>query len=162
MVYQSEILSALQPMISETSAQAVQMAIFSGDIEQLKSTIMRLLHRSSSYFDGTTESFYHGLMLGLLSMSGNKYHLESNLEFGNGRFDLCLVPFDRKDVVILLELKAIKRADSAKLLEATQVALQQIDRRSYIDSFKINGYTQFLKLGVAFSGKDVEIAAENR
>ena len=66
-----------------------------------------------------------------------------------------MVPFGKQDVVIFLELKAINHADSAKLLDAAQMALQQIDRRNYIDSFKIDGYTQFLKLGVAFGGKDV-------
>ncbi len=64
-------------------------ALLSGDAAGFAEPITKLLKSSISFYDGN-ESFYHGLVSGLLS--GNfDYNMKSNRETGNGRSDLAFV-----------------------------------------------------------------------
>ena len=48
--------------------------------------------QSISSMDGANEAFYHGMMLGLCAVLGNRYQVRSNRESGFGRFDIQLAP----------------------------------------------------------------------
>ena len=57
---------------------------------------------------------------------------------------------------VLIELKATK--DGSDLKELSQKALQQIEERQYDTEMRSKGVDQILKYGVAFGGKQVEVA----
>lgn len=48
--------------------------------------------QSISSMDGANEAFYHGMMLGLCAVLGNRYQVRSNRESGRRRFDVQLAP----------------------------------------------------------------------
>ncbi len=59
---------------------------------------------------------------------------------------------------VLIELKAGKNGSAEKLKELSEMALQQILERKYDTEMRVKGVQRILKLGVAFSGKNVEIS----
>lgn len=78
-----------------------------------------------SCFDGATENFYHGMMLGLAAGMSSRYYIRSNRESGDGRFDLMLEPKIHNLPGIIMEFKAVR--DEEALPVSARDALQQID-----------------------------------
>lgn len=116
-----------------------------------------LLKTSVSFYDTAKESFYHGLMLGLLSMTDNRYKQSSNGESGDGRYDICLIPQQKNLPGIIIELKAEKKRSREELKKMAADAIKQIEEKHYDTMFLQNGITNIIKYGVAFSGKNVEV-----
>lgn len=156
-VYQSEILEALADVIPQASAISVQEAIFAGDSEALKGRIGSLLKASASFYDTAQESFYHGLMLGLLAMTDGRYRQSSNGEAGDGRYDICLTPTQKKLPGIVIELKAEKNCAGSALKKLAEGAVRQIEQKRYDAQLRQAGVEKVYKYGVAFSGKEVEV-----
>ncbi|MGN1188884.1 MAG: PD-(D/E)XK nuclease domain-containing protein, partial [Candidatus Ornithospirochaeta sp.] len=63
------------------------------------------LRSTISFYDGGSEEFYHGLVLGLTALMDNQYMIKSNRESGEGRYDVALIPRDKRYAGIILELK---------------------------------------------------------
>ena len=152
-------------------------AFWQGDIATAKTQITAAL-QCMSYFD-SVESFYHGMMLGLLG-AANRY-IESNIEYGSGRLDIGIWYRDR---AYLIELKSISLSELKKLditreykdldlatddeksrIEARlnvlkDEALKQIEDRQYAEGF-IQRHPDVKTVrcyGVAFCRRWVEIA----
>ena len=152
-------------------------AFWQGDIATAKIQITAAL-QCMSYFD-SVESFYHGMMLGLLG-AANRY-IESNIEYGSGRLDIGIWYRDR---AYLIELKSISLSELKKLditreykdldlatddeksrIEARlnvlkDEALKQIEDRQYAEGF-IQRHPDVKTVrcyGVAFCRRWVEIA----
>ena len=113
-----------------------------------------------SFHDAANETFYHGLVLGLCAMLDNRYRITSNREAGNGRFDIQMMPLDKKLPGILVELKAGKNCSEAQLEKLAETALEQINEHSYEVDLKAMDVERILKYGVAFAGKAVQIVSE--
>lgn len=158
-VYQSEILEQLTPLIPQASAIGVQEAVYTGNAGALKERLNTLLKTSVSFYDTAQESFYHGLMLGLLAMTDDKYQESSNDESGDGRYDICLTPKQANLPGVIIELKAAKKCSSEELKQLADRALQQIEEKHYDAQLRQAGVTEIIKYGVAFSGKNVEITS---
>ena len=156
-VYRTEILEKLEPLIPQSTASAVQLAVYAGDAEALRQSLRKLLLQSASCFDTVGENFYHGLMLGLCATM-EQYMVTSNRESGEGRYDICLRPRTGDLPGVLIELKAGKDSSEAALKELAQAALQQIEDRQYDMEMRSYGIRSIFKYGVAFSGKMVEVA----
>jgi len=112
---------------------------------------------SYSFLLMTGEAFYQGLMLGLTAIMDNRYHVRSNRESGEGRYDLQLEPRDHSLPGILIEIKAEDTNSRADLKVVAKDALDQIERKKYDTELKARGVRQILKYGVAFKGKHAEI-----
>ena len=152
-------------------------AFWQGDMETAKTQITCAL-QCMSYFD-SKESFYHGIMLGILG-AANRY-IESNIEYGSGRLDIAVWYRNR---AFLIELKSISLSDLKKLnIEKTyqdldvatddeksrihtrlaalaDEALQQIEDQQYIEGF-IQRHPDIKTVrcyGIAFCRRWVEIA----
>lgn len=127
-----------------------------------KERLNTLLKTSVSYYDTAGENFYHGLMLGLLAMTDNRYKIFSNGESGDGRYDICLIPQQQKLPGVIIELKASRKCSANTLKELAADALIQIENRHYDTQLLQSGISNILKYGVSFCGKNVEIImAEN-
>lgn len=160
-VYRSEILSKLEPIIPQTAASAVQLAIYTQNIPDLRQSLQKLLLQSASCFDTVGENFYHGLLLGLCAAM-EQYEVTSNRESGAGRYDICLTPKNKNLPGILIELKAEKDTASKNLKDLAQEALQQIGEKKYDTQLHLHGIRTIIKYGVAFCGKTVEVASTQR
>lgn len=159
-VYSKEILSQFEDIIPVSAAIAIQEALYIMDIPTLQKRLENFLLRTISFHDAANETFYHGLVLGFCAMLDNKYHITSNREAGEGRFDIQMLPLDKRLPGILVELKAGKKYTDEMLDELAKNALEQIKKRIYPSEMESLGVEKVLKYGIAFSGKRVRIKAE--
>ena len=124
-------------------------ALLGRNAQDFSEQITDLLRKTISFYD-STESFYHGLISGLLS--GNVYYkVESNRETGDGRSDLALYQQDVAQNAVILEFKVCGKNETAD--EAAKRALKQINDRDYASKAREDGYKNIIKYGVAFKGK---------
>ena len=124
-------------------------ALLGRNAQDFAEQITDLLRKTISYYD-STESFYNGLISGLLS--GNVYYkVESNRETGDGRSDLVLYQQDVAQNAVILEFKVCGKNETAD--EAAKRALKQINDRDYASKAREDGYKNIIKYGVAFKGK---------
>lgn len=156
-VYQREILDQLEDMIPQSSSIGVQQAVYTGNADMLRESLNKLLKISVSYYDTAKENFYHGLMLGLLAMTDDRYRLSSNDESGDGRYDICLIPKKKKFPGIIIELKAEKKCSKEGLRQLAEKAVQQIREKQYDQQLRQQNVERILRYGVAFSGKNAEV-----
>ena len=158
-VYSKEILSQFENMIPQSTASAIQTAIYTIDISKLKERLERFLIQTVSFHDAANENFYHGLILGLCAMLNNQYQLTSNREAGNGRFDIQMLPLNKLLPGILIELKAGKDCTEEQLSRLADAALKQINDKQYDADMVAQGVTEILQYGIAFSGKKACVRA---
>ena len=159
-IYKKEILSKLSDVIPPSSVMAIREAICEQDAEQLQEQLRKLLLQTISYNDAASESFYHGLVLGLCAMLDDGYYVTSNRESGEGRFDIQLMP-RREDLPgILIEVKSEKNCSEDALKKLAKAALEQIDERNYDADMKMHEVHEIIKYGVAFCGKHVKVAVK--
>lgn len=158
-VYKNEILSHLMQIgaVERTTADKIAESLYAHDLKKLQKGISEYMNRSISFYDSGAEGFYHGLVLGLIAMMDNQYRITSNRESGDGRYDICLFPRDKKHPGIIMELKSGKGLSDEKLDDLSAEALKQIDDKRYDAEMRGNEIKNILKLGIAFSGKKVKI-----
>lgn len=158
-VYNKEILEKLDNIVPQSTAIAIQEAMYTNNADALRKQLRKLLMETVSCYDTAGENFYHGLVLGLCVITDNRYDISSNRESGEGRYDIQLMPKDISKPGILIELKADKKS-SDDLKSLAQTALQQIYDRKYDTDMTAKGVKTIFKFGVAFSGKNVEVISE--
>ncbi len=79
-----------------------------------------------------------------------------------GRYDIQLLPKSENLPGILIELKAGRNFSGDKLKQLSETALAQIQDRKYDTDMISKGVKTVFKYGVAFSGKQVEIAVASQ
>lgn len=161
-VYKSEILSHFLQTgaITRTTANKIAESLYANDYKKLQSAIGEYMDKSIGFFDGGAEGFYHGLMLGLIALMDNQYKIKSNRESGDGRFDVSLIPREKRYPGIILELKWKEKLSDVELEKWSNEALKQIGELRYDSEMKEDGITEILKFGIAFSGKKVCVRTE--
>lgn len=156
-VYEKEVLDKT----GRTSfAIEIQQAIFTGNAAKLQKLLEKFMLNSISVFDGTNESFYHGMMLGLYAVLSNQYRIKSNSESGYGRFDISLIPDKHTNPGFIFEFKHAK-TDSEDLGALADEALTQIDEKKYDTEMKTLGVANIIKIGIAFRGKKAVVKQSN-
>ena len=147
--YREIIMQYFDRCKREVDREALLKALLDGDAEGFAEQISKLLKRSISFYDNK-ESFYHGLISGLLTGAGD-YKLESNRETGSGRSDLILYQQGRFINAVILEFKVCR--ENEEIDKAAKRALEQIDERGYAAEPEMRGYRNIIKYGVAFKNK---------
>lgn len=158
-VYKNEILAHLLQIgaITRNTANLVAESLYANDISKLQKAISEYMDKAVSFYDAGAESFYHGLMLGIIALLDNQYKIKSNRESGDGRYDISLFPRENRYPGIIMELKWKSGLDEKGLELLAKDALCQIDEKRYASEFYEDGIEKLLKLGIAFSGKKVII-----
>ena len=152
-VYEKEILNRTN---QNSVAISINQAIFSGDAQKLQSVLEEFMLQSISSMDGANEGFYHGMMLGLCAVLGNRYQVRSNRESGLGRFDIQLAPLVSGIPGFLFEFKHTN--DNHEDLDAlAEKALRQIDEKKYDTELQNAGVRSIIKIGIAFRGKNAVV-----
>lgn len=105
------------------------------------------------------ERFYHGFVLGLLVELRDTYDVRSNRESGYGRYDIMLIPHDKKNDAIVMEFKVHEADEEASLEDTVQAALKQIREKKYDAELLAIGMKKenIRHYGFAFEGKKVLI-----
>ena len=135
-------------------------ALLDRDADALRQAIAAFLLESVSYFDAAAEGFFHGLTLGFLAILRKRFRVLSNVESGEGRFDIALKPLVEPFPAFIIEVKA---ADSATddLKALARDARAQIDGKKYDTSFRAEGITDIEKIGLAYFKDKVELCIRN-
>ena len=152
-VYEKEILNRTN---QNNIAISISQAIFSGDAKKLQSLLEDFMLRSISSMDSANEGFYHGMMLGLCAILGNRYQVHSNRESGLGRFDVQLTPLVNGIPGFLFEFKHTND-DHVNLETLADRALRQIDEKKYDTELRNAGVEEIVKIGIAFRGKNAAV-----
>lgn len=156
-VYEKEVLDKT----GRTSfAIEIRQAIFTGNAAKLQKLLEKFMLNSISVFDGTNESFYHGMMLGLCAALSNQYRIKSNSESGYGRFDISLIPDKHTNPGFIFEFKHAK-TNNQDLGALADEALTQIDEKKYDTEMKTLGVANIIKIGIAFRGKKAVVKQSN-
>lgn len=156
-VYEKEVLDKT----GRTSfAIEIQQAIFTGNAAKLQKLLEKFMLNSISVFDGTNESFYHGMMLGLCAALSNQYRIKSNSESGYGRFDISLIPDKHTNPGFIFEFKHAK-TNNQDLGALADEALTQIDEKKYDTEMKTLSVANIIKIGIAFRGKKAVVKQSN-
>ena len=129
-----------------------------GEVAAFVAQLSYFLRSSVSYFDTkqskTSEGFYHGFVLGMLSSLGITHYIRSNRESGFGRYDLLLIPKQEGLKALLLEFKQVRKEE--ELETAAKLALDQIQTQAYYTEILQYPHIQeVIACGIAFSGKSV-------
>lgn len=155
--YRNQILKSLQDCLPRRQADFLYQSMLKGEAEEFQKHLQTILERNASYRDTGYESFYHGMMLGLMTLLMDTHHVRSNRESGLGAYDMALIPKKKKSPGVLLEFKV---ADEEKHLEAkAREAREQIEQKNYAEELCAQGIDAIWKYGIAFCGKKVVITA---
>lgn len=160
-VYKGEVLSHLLQvgLITQSTANKIAESLYVNDMAKLQTAIMEYMKKTISFYDAGAEGFYHGLLLGLMALLDNQYKIRSNREAGEGRYDIGLIPKEKKYPGIIMELKWARDLSERELQSLSEKALVQIDSKHYADEMRNEGTKELMKLGIAFSGKKVIVTA---
>lgn len=148
-VYEKEVLNRTN---QNSLAISISQAIFSKDTQKLQALLEDFMVKSISSIDGANEGFYHGMMLGLCAILGNRYKIRSNRESGLGRFDIQLMPLTKGMPGFIFEFKHTKD-EHTDLSALADSALQQIEAKKYDTELRDNGVNSIISIGIAFRGK---------
>ena len=157
-VYRREIMSLLKEKAGENTIIRLLDALLNQNIEKIKLTLSDFLIKTVSFFDGLQENYYHGLVLGLVTVLENTHKLLSNRESGNGRFDIQLEPRSPELPGIIIELKSTHKA-SDNLNDLAKAAYKQILDKNYDTELLARNVHTIYKYGIAFRGKEAEVVS---
>lgn len=152
-VYEKEVLNRTN---QNSLAISISQAIFSKDTQKLQALLEDFMVQSISSIDGANEGFYHGMMLGLCAILGNRYKIRSNRESGLGRFDIQLMPLTKGMPGFIFEFKHTKD-EHTDLSALADSALQQIEAKKYDTELRDNGVNSIISIGIAFRGKSAVV-----
>ena len=156
-VYNTEVLGWMRTRSTGGVIQEIEKAIYFGDGKRLEKALRNYMINCISAFDGAAEGFYHGMVLGLVASLSTKYHIRSNRESGDGRFDLQMEPKEKMLPGIIMEFKSVPVSEKKDLSVIAEEAIAQIERQNYTRELEERGVKKNVKYGIAFSGKSVEV-----
>ena len=157
-IYREEIVSMLTTEVGEITITDLRDALLAKDCAAIQRTLSDFMAKTISYFDGLRENYYHGLMLGLITIFEYTHSIRSNRESGNGRYDIQLAPKNTMLPGIIIEIKAaMTEAEKQNLAKLAQTALDQIEEKKYDTELLSQGVKTIHKYGIAFANKDVAI-----
>ena len=143
---------------TEVKTNILIKALENGDIKKFEKTLGEIMINMLSHFDldKEMEKIYQVFMIGLVGFLMGKYEIISNDESGYGRYDLAMIPIKSNEKAYLMEFKISKTKNEME--KRAQKALKQIDEKKYDTKLKARGIKNILKIGVAFYGKEVNVA----
>lgn len=140
-------------------------SLLMNDVDEMNEFMNKIaLHCFSSFDiaksvsdDDAPERFYHGFVLGLMVELAGRFEITSNRESGYGRYDIMLVPMNRKkDCAYIIEFKVHKPSKEKDLAQTVANAHAQIEEKLYDAKLTADGFSpeQIRKYGFAFKGKE--------
>ena len=130
-------------------------ALKKNNIDNFEKYLQNIILKSTSYYDGKNEDFYHGLILGMTLYLDRDYYVNSNRESGLGRYDVIIEPKNKNNRGFILEFKVVK--DEKDLEKSSKEAIEQIIDKKYDTSLKERGIKDITLIGITFFGKIIKV-----
>ena len=145
-------------LIGSNYFNPIMRTLLEGNIDEFGRMLEEIFLINTSFHDLKAENIYHTFLLGMLIWLRDKYEVKSNGERGQGRYDILLLPLDKKKPAFVFEFKVSK---TIKGLESkAEEALNQIKEKQYDVGIKESGIDKIYRIGLAFKGKKVKIKYE--
>ena len=140
--------------------------LINNEIVKFEQGFKEIMGDTFSYYDTakTNEYVYQSYILGLLAIIGDDYIIKSNKESGEGRYDIMLIPHDRRQNGVVIEIKQIEKQkeneideDFAKRInKQIELAKNQIDKNKYYKELIDNKIKSknIVKIPIIFAGKE--------
>ncbi|HFC46729.1 MAG TPA: AAA family ATPase [Dissulfuribacter thermophilus] len=157
-IYREIISSWIEDSFENEKLNLMLRALIDGNIELFSRLLNEFVLTTLSYFDAkgkNPEAVFQAFILGMLLNLGNEYEITSNRELGYGRYDVLVLPKDRKRPAIIMEMKSIAGFYEEEPEKAIKDALKQIEDRGYDKELSARGYGHILRLAVVSDGKKV-------
>ena len=156
-LYKQLVFKAIHKGLSSSKLELLLKALLSGDLPKVNIYLGEFVKNMCSSHDlpeNDLERSLHLFVLGLLASLSNRYVIKSNLESGEGRYDIMLYPKIAGDLGVLIECK---KAPSIKQLETlAEEALTQIKTKQYEMLLRDFGYKgKILCYGIAAFKKNI-------
>lgn len=160
MIFEQQILRWFSRFIKSDSGKLENfcLAVKEGNAEEMQQSLNDFLRKSISVRDsavrkGRKESFYHGLIVGILG-SEDEWIVRSNPETGNGYSDILVeIPEEKTGCVI-----EVKYAENAAFDKACEEAMEQIVDKNYMEKLRLDGIDIIHAYGIACWMKECRIA----
>lgn len=134
-------------------------ALLNGDAAEFELQLQKFAGALPSYHDvkGTKpETFYHGMMIGLLAALEPDYEVRSNRESGEGRPDVLIKPRYAGKPGAVLELKSARQGETT-IEKVMADGLRQLETNDYAAELRAAGVAKIAQMVVAFNGKRVMV-----
>lgn len=161
-LFRDILLEQFEEKVAEDGTLATEFcaALKKGDAAEVERIFTRSMATTISIRDTAVrkefkESFYHGLILGILLFKNN-WDITSNREAGEGYFDIQ-IEIEEEGIGIVIE---VKYAEGGNLDAACREALAQITDNHYTAELKADDMRIILKYGVACYKKRCRVMLE--
>ena len=144
-----------------TNSNDLFNCLWQNNLLKFKEILTDYLQQTVSYHDlgpKTAEKVYHVMFLGMFFTLQDRYIVDSNKEYGFGRYDIILIPKDKSKFGYIFEFKATDNA--CKLSDEVQSALSQITESRYEARLQQEDITRVHHVGIAFCGKEMHMGSE--
>ncbi|MBE6423882.1 AAA family ATPase [Succinivibrio dextrinosolvens] len=139
-------------------AESLKNALFKNGKDEVQALINELLINFVSVRNTANESYYHGFLAGILSITlDDNTEIKSDKESGIGFSDLTLVT-DSKKIAIIIEFKKLEKGENFD--DVCSEALKQIEDKKYAYPYEQKAYT-IIKYGISFLGKECMVKTSN-
>jgi putative sterol carrier protein len=157
-IYQDVIQKWFDDTVGSSDLEEMLKALTGGEIDIFEEILNKFVCESLSYFNlpketKEVERVYQAFILGLLANLRETHIITSEKESGYGRYDIAIVPNDKTQRAIIMELKKTRPKETPE--QALESALEQIESRNYESAIRQQGCTNILKIAVTFDGKRV-------
>ena len=132
-------------------------------LKEFEKGFKQIIGDTFSYFDtqGEAEKVYQAYVLGLLAIIGDDYIIRSNRESGDGRYDIMMIPKDKLQYGVVMELKQLKKIKNEKpsglhqrINTSLEEAKNQIETNQYYKELEAHQIEKIIKLPIVFIGKE--------
>ncbi len=158
-IFTSQVMEFFQENARKDSVSlgAFCQAFQDGDAEEIERHLRQYLEqaiglRDNAQREDLRESFYHGILLGLLSSRGD-WIVTSNRESGEGYSDIQ-IELKKEKMGIVIE---VKYAGAGKLETKCQEALRQIAAKKYGQKLRQEGLQAILNYGISCRRNDCKV-----
>jgi hypothetical protein len=141
-----------------------------GDTERLQRFLSDFYFKNVSYYDVANkmsseseqeenyENFHHGFFLGLFTMIGGEYIIDSNREYGLGRADIVVIPKDVQKPAYVFEFKWESTRGNRTLESLCEDSLTQMEEKKYLEGVRQkHGNVKVIGMAVGTKGKEIEM-----
>ena len=147
-VFTSFIKLFLKENIQKDNLQEFYQDLWDCKSDKVKIYLNKLLVSTSSYYD-CKESFYHGIMTGILSCIGG-VEIKSNRESGSGRPDIILRDYNNARAIVF----EFKYSDNlASMKRDLALAVEQIHEKGYGEELLAEGFEVVVGVAISFFAK---------
>lgn len=161
-LYKNLIRSILKQVIqSELKIKDLFKAMEEGRVEEFGAILQEFIANAVSFYDfnkNEPEKSYHLFVLGMLVSLEGVYTIKSNRESGYGRYDIMLIPQDKKRPGVIIEFKKVFKQT---VQEAADAALAQIATKHYAAELRAAGVRTIRSYGIAFEGKELFVKMQS-